>query len=257
MRPCVESPFMIRGVVYGGENPLFCVPLVGQETASILQQAESALKASADLIEWRADFHGTIEEKELIQSLVALRAVLGEMPIIFTLRIKAEGGAHEIPQEVRKKCIEAVIASRMTDMVDVELCNEPGFLQSVFESARAHGVRVILSAHDFQKTPPDDEMSEKIHRMHAFGADIAKLAVMPRTSADVLRLLQVTLQARLNFPRLALCTMSMGSLGVVSRVAGFLFGSDMSFAVGQEVSAPGQIPIADARAMTVKLLQYS
>jgi 3-dehydroquinate dehydratase-1 len=48
----------------------------------------------------------------------------------------------------------------------------------------------------------------------------------------------------------------MGRLGSVTRVAGFLYGSDMAFAVGKEASAPGQIPIADARRMTDLLLRY-
>ena len=51
--------------------------------------------------------------------------------------------------------------------------------------------------------------------------------------------------------------MSMGALGSITRVAGFLYGSDMSFAVGKEASAPGQIPIADARQITDLLLRYS
>jgi len=51
--------------------------------------------------------------------------------------------------------------------------------------------------------------------------------------------------------------MAMGSMGVISRVAGFLYGSDMAFAVGKTASAPGQIPIADARRMTELLLRYS
>jgi 3-dehydroquinate dehydratase-1 len=141
--------------------------------------------------------------------------------------------------------------------VDIELCNEPSFREPILSAARAHGVRIILSAHDFQNTPANDDMLEKISAMNRLGADVAKIAVMPRAQTDVLRLLQVTLEARKCFPRLALCTMSMGAVGAVSRVAGFLYGSDMSFAVGQTASAPGQIPIADARAMADKLLLYS
>jgi 3-dehydroquinate dehydratase-1 len=51
--------------------------------------------------------------------------------------------------------------------------------------------------------------------------------------------------------------MSMGKLGTVSRVAGFLYGSDMAFAVGKEASAPGQIPIDDARRISDLLLRYA
>jgi len=93
--------------------------------------------------------------------------------------------------------------------------------------------------------------------MRERGASIAKVAVMPRSEEDVLRLLDVTIGARREFPDLPLCTMSMGRLGSITRVAGFLYGSDMAFAVGKEASAPGQIPIEDARRMAEHLLRYA
>lgn len=41
--------------------------------------------------------------------------------------------------------------------------------------------------------------------------------------------------------------MSMGSLGVITRLSGELFGSCMTFAAAKHVSAPGQISVKDAR----------
>ena len=42
-------------------------------------------------------------------------------------------------------------------------------------------------------------------------------------------------------------TMSMAEVGKISRVIGNLYGSDLSFVVGQNASAPGQIPMDTAR----------
>jgi len=42
-------------------------------------------------------------------------------------------------------------------------------------------------------------------------------------------------------------TMSMGPLGSLTRMAGWMFGSTVSFAVGEKSSAPGQIPIEELR----------
>jgi 3-dehydroquinate dehydratase-1 len=123
--------------------------------------------------------------------------------------------------------------------------------------ARQHGVRVILAFHDFQGTPTNEAMLTMIASMRAKGADIAKIAVMPKTPGDALRLLDVTAEARRMFPALPLALMSMGALGSITRVAGFLYGSDMAFAVGKQASAPGQIPIQDARLMADLLLRYS
>jgi 3-dehydroquinate dehydratase-1 len=253
----VEAPFFLRGIEYGGARPLFCIPLVANDRMPLLAQAKIALDLAPDLVEWRADFYKDATTAVLIDSSSQLRAILKDIPIIFTLRIKAEGGGQDIPQETRRAGIETIAASGFVDMIDVELCNGMPFLEPLMRVAREHDVRVILSFHDFDQTPANEELLGKIDLMCRRGADVAKIAVMPRTAGDVLRLLEITLEARKRFPRLPLCTMSMGRLGILSRIAGFLFGSDMAFAVGQETSAPGQIPIAEARALAETLLKLA
>ena len=160
-------------------------------------------------------------------------------------------------QPERRASIEAVLRSGDVDLIDLELANEPEFLNPLMALARERGTRVILAFHDFRGTPSNESLLGRISAMHAKGADIAKLAVMPNDSGDVLRLLQVTAEARRVFPSLPLALMSMGALGGITRVAGFLYGSDMAFAVGEQASAPGQIPIKDARMLAETLLRYA
>jgi 3-dehydroquinate dehydratase-1 len=130
-------------------------------------------------------------------------------------------------------------------------------LQKLVETARVHATRVLLSFHDFQDTPSNESLLDRISEMVTRGADIAKIACMPRKPGDVLRLLQITHYARQAYPAVPLCTISMGRAGALSRVAAFLYGCDMTFAVSQEASAPGQIPIAEARMLAETLLRYS
>jgi len=220
-------------------------------------QAHVAHGLAPDVVEWRADSYGELGAESVAEALDRLRGVLDREPIIFTLRISAEGGARQMPQDARASCIDAVLRSGLIDLVDVELCNGPQFLEPIIETAHSHATRVILSSHDFESTPGNEVLLGRISAMVRQGADIAKIACMPREPGDVLRLLQATLAARLIFPAVPLCTMSMGNLGSLSRVAGFLYGSDMAFAVGQAVSAPGQIQIGEARAITEALLRYA
>lgn len=257
MRPCVTSPLQIRGVEFGGANPLFCVPLVAKGLDELLHQARVAHGLNPDVVEWRADANIELTPAAAVEAARRLRSVLDRELIVFTLRIRAEGGLQELSQSHRANCIDAVLRAGLVDLVDVEMCNGPGFLHPIIDTAHAHGARVILSFHDFHATPADDLLLEKISAMVSHGADIAKIACMPQDPGDVLRLLQATLAARRAFPGTPLCTMSMAGLGCLSRVAGFLYGSDMAFAVGQEVSAPGQIPLAEARAITQTLLRYA
>lgn len=257
MKPCVENPIDLRGRKFGGTDPLFCIPLVAGEPAELIAQAEIARALEPDLVEWRADFSKDLTPAGLVAGGKLLRDVLGDVPVIFTLRKKAEGGAQEMAQPARQAAIEAVLRSGSVDVVDLELANEPEFLQPLIGIARQQNVRVILAFHDFQATPTNEAMLAMIASMAANGADIAKIAVMPKVSGDALRLLHVTADARRIHPKLPLALMSMGALGSLTRVAGFLYGSDMAFAVGKEASAPGQIPIKDARLIAGLLLRYS
>lgn len=257
MRPCAAPPMLIRNLEFGGPKPLFCIPLVAKDESELLVQAQVAHDLTPDLVEWRADSYSDLSPGNLIESARRLRELVGRESIIFTLRIQAEGGKAEISQEDRAGAIDAVIRSGFVDLVDVEMCNGPEFLRPILATAREQGVRTILSFHDFQATPSSEILLDKISGMIRQGGDIAKIACMPRQPDDVLRLLQVTLTARRRFPAVPLCTMSMSGMGCLSRVAGFLYGSDMAFAVGQESSAPGQIPIGEARAVAESLLRYA
>jgi 3-dehydroquinate dehydratase-1 len=233
------------------------VPLVAKNLRELIDQAHIARHAGADLVEWRADSYSDVTAQSLIEAARDVRLILDREPILYSLRIAAEGGARQISQEIRKECMDAVVRSRLIDLVDAELCNGPEMIGSLIQTAHGHSTHVILSFHDFEGTPANATLLGNISDMIALGADVAKIACMPREPGDVLRLLQTTLSARQTFPAVPLCMIAMGSLGSLSRVAGFLFGSDMTFAVGQQSSAPGQIPIAEARNLTETLLRYS
>ena len=75
------------------------------------------------------------------------------------------------------------------------------------------------------------------------GADLPKLAVMPRCRTDVLELLAATAEMADLHPETPVITMSMGTLGAVSRLAGEAFGSAMTFANPGQASAPGQVSL--------------
>jgi len=79
-----------------------------------------------------------------------------------------------------------------------------------------------------------------------YGGHIAKFAVMPESKDDVLRLLEVTrtIDKMLDIP---VVTMSMGDIGALSRIIGWAYGSIITFGVGVELSAPGQIPVETLR----------
>jgi 3-dehydroquinate dehydratase-1 len=141
----------------------------------------------------------------------------------------------------------AAIASGHIDLLDTELAGGTDFIAAVREACRRAGVRLILSWHDFKQTPAAATIVDRLARAEALGADIAKAAVMPLDGEDVFTLLEATRQARRGALKIPLITMAMGSKGLISRIVGAVYGADVSFAMGAQATAPGQIPIQKLR----------
>ena len=114
--------------------------------------------------------------------------------------------------------------------------------------AREYGVKVVMSNHDFQKTPPQEEIVARLLKMERVGADISKIAVMPNNKKDVLTLLAATEEMATNYADRPIVTMSMSGTGVLSRLCGEVFGSAITFGAAGKASAPGQLEVGDLKA---------
>ena len=244
MRPESKSQVNVRGTIIGGPNVPICLPLAAKNRAELLVQATSATSLTPDLVEWRVDsYDGASNTADTMDALGAVRASINELPLIFTCRIQQEGGAASLPQEHRLELIGAAIRSGQVDIIDIELCNGPEFIESIRRICQEAGIPMMLSYHDFRETPGEGFITDTLVQARNIGADIAKIALMPNSYKDVLALMNATLKARRHAVDIPIITMAMGEMGAISRIAGGLFGSDMTFAMDQDASAPGQIPI--------------
>jgi 3-dehydroquinate dehydratase I len=245
-----HRPILIRGRPLAGASlPAVCAPLVARTREALVAETAAVAAKQPDLLEWRVDFFSAIADTEqVLQAAAAIRAAAGGIPILFTRRAQREGGQAIALDEAQVLSLyEAVIAQGAVDLVDYEMDNDAGHLARVRELARLRGLPLVLSFHDFQRTPSSDALAARFAQAQAQGADVAKVAVMPQSIEDVHRLLGATLQAsaELSIP---VISMAMGGLGAVSRLCGGVFGSALTFAVGAAASAPGQMPIEDVRA---------
>lgn len=118
------------------------------------------------------------------------------------------------------------------DAIDVEL----GSPESDTILSHASGITIIVSEHDYEKTPSDRELKSMVERACSQGAHIVKLAVMAQSKSDVLRLLQLTQETTV--PMVAI---AMGPIGTISRLVAPLFGSLFTFGFIGESVAPGQL----------------
>ena len=251
--PLMQEPFEIKGRRIGEGRPLICIPVTEAGEEQIAEKVCRLTEHKAQMIEWRVDcFAGAAEPERVRAVLERIRPLVQETVMLFTFRTRKQGGNGQLPEKQILHLNEIAAKSGCIDLIDLEF----------FEAARPEreirrfqrmGVRVIASHHDFQGTPDDRILRMLLDQMRQGGADVAKLAVMPQRADDVLRLMKVTNDMKQRYPALPLVTMSMGSLGVISRVAGEAFGSCITFGADGDVSAPGQMQ-ADRLEMVLEAL---
>jgi 3-dehydroquinate dehydratase I len=221
-----------------GRRPLVVASLDDQ--SRLLPDARAAVKMGAHALEIRADRFSRAALKP-----EALRDILEELqslrrPLILTLRSRAEGGG--LPSGFSELDRLNLFRAGLTEVsvVDVELSADDINHHVVFE-AHKRGQGVILSYHNFRKTPPDGVFKALVRKAKRLGGDILKVAVQPRREKDVLRTMDFCRQAAFRHRAF----IAMGALGRPSRLDGFQHGSCLTYARVRRATAPGQLTVQE------------
>lgn len=253
----MKKTVTVKGLTIGEGAPKICVPMVGETITELLEEASFLKSVDLDVVEWRVDFFEHVEDLEKVkEALNAIRSILHTTPLVFTFRSAKEGGEKEVTAAYYFKLNKAMAKSGQVDIVDVELFNDEEEIIKLVSAAHSSNVYIIISNHDFEKTPEKDEIVSRLRRAQELGGDLPKIAVMPRNAADVLTLLDATYTMYEQYADRPIITMSMAGKGVISRLAGEIFGSALTFGAAKKASAPGQVPVTELR-RTLSLINSS
>jgi 3-dehydroquinate dehydratase I len=238
----------VKGITIGEGAPKICVPMVGKTIPELIEEAEFLKTTDLDVVEWRVDFFDDVEDLEKVKvALNEIRSILHDIPLVFTFRSAKEGGEKEVSTEYYFDLNKAMAASGQIDIVDIELFNDGEEIKSIISAAHDNKVYVIISNHDFDKTPDKEEIISRLRKAQNLGGDLPKIAVMPKSAADVLTLLDATNTMNEQYADRPIITMSMAGKGLISRLAGEIFGSALTFGAAKKSSAPGQVPVTELR----------
>ncbi len=252
----MQKPFEVKGVRFGEDRPVVCVPVVERERAGIVDRISTLVDKKIRMIEWRADFYEEIDRPEAVRGILEdIRPLVDDTVLLFTLRTKNQGGETGLDEKEILYRNETAARSGAVDMIDLEYF-ELTRPEREIRRYQQMGVRVISSHHDFDSTPDDVVLHMVTDQLQKGGGDIVKLAVMPNSVDDLIRLLKLTDDTRLKYPGLPIVMIAMGNLGVVTRITGEVFGSCITFGADGRTSAPGQMQ-ADTLAEVLDALHES
>ncbi|MBY4985570.1 type I 3-dehydroquinate dehydratase [Streptococcus suis] len=193
--------------------------------------------SEADLIEWRADY---LPKEEILTVAPAIFEKCNGKEVIFTVRTTREGGHLDLADQEYVDLIKEVAAIYQPDYIDFEYYS----YQSVFDQMLEFP-NLVLSYHNFEETPAN--YLEIMSELTSLSPAVVKMAVLANSEQDVLDVMNYTRGFKTLNAEQTFATIAMGELGKISRIAGVITGSCWTFASLDEVSAPGQMSLANTR----------
>lgn len=207
------------------------------------RQARLAQQQGAGAAELRADL--LADPAQVRAALTAVRAA-SSLPLLLTYRSTTEGGKGAGHGQGYEDYLASLLQLRpAVAAVDIEMACPAS--KALVAEAKAGGYDVVGSCHDFTATPSMAQITQKLAQITAAGADITKVAYMPRTAQDVAALRHAAHDFAGAYPHQPLIAISMGQLGAPSRTD---LVNCLTFATIADgaASAPGQATIAYVRA---------
>ncbi len=224
-----------------GELSKICVSLMVERSDQVLETMIKARDMGADLLEWRLDVTGEPDVEVVLQH--------APLPVIATVRSVDQGGRFAGSKAEQLRLILQAAESGCS-YLDWEFY--PG--ESLPAELSRMQNRLILSYHDAQHTPLDEELVSLFGEMAATGAEVVKIVTRAQSREDNIRVLSLINHGRHQDQKVvAFC---LGPLGRISRVACLLVGAAFTYAAletGAE-AAPGQLTLSEIR-QTLELLR--
>jgi 3-dehydroquinate dehydratase I len=212
-----------------------CVSIATTGDVSLLkEQADRAFSLGADFAEIRFDF---VSPNRMQAAIDAVRGIRSKA--VFTLRSKDQGGKFTGSEQERIAWLKK-LAEQKPMLLDVELdtIKENDELADFLEKTP-----ILVSWHDFQQTPPSDELADILSEMRIY-SNYVKVVTTAKSVEDSLRLLELYE----NITGLHSVIFAMGDAGIVSRILCTIVGNaPFTYTSLEKAVAPGQLTVKQMR----------
>jgi len=214
-----------------------CVSVAEKTPYKIKQILKIALKKS-DYVEVRFDF---LKIEEVPEALETIKRDLNK--IVCTLRPKTEGG--KFPgNEKERIAILKLIAEYNPFLLDVEF-NTLKRNSSLVKYLKSTKTKLLVSWHDFKKTPSSVELKKKMNQMSKFSSNV-KIVCTAKSTNDSNKMLELYSKKGRN----NLISFAMGDLGRISRILCLYLGSPYTYVSLGKAIAPGQFSVDEIKKIT-------
>lgn len=214
-----------------------CVSIAEKTPNKIKKTLKIALKKS-DYVELRFDF---LKIEQIPEALELVKKDLNK--IVCTLRPKTEGGKFPGTEKERIAILK-LIAEYNPFLLDVEF-NTLKRNASFRKYLKSTKTNLLVSWHDFKKTPSSAELKKKMNQMSKFSSNV-KIVSTAKSTNDSNRMLELYSKRGKN----SLISFAMGDLGRISRILCLYLGSPYTYVSLGKPVAPGQFSVDEVKKIT-------
>jgi 3-dehydroquinate dehydratase I len=207
-------------------GPLLVAALDGDDLAFLMEEAK---RSHADAVEIRLDLWGGFLRDEIFEKMARLREKIG-LPMIVSFR-----GGHPFPSWWQPVYWRALGNAAL---IDVEW-NPKYPWRDIIKNVRKFGSSLMISHHDFARTPPAAKLAKIARAAYQKKADVVKIATRVQDEEDVRALFALNGQF---VPKRLMTVMGMGPLGNATRLAAPIFQSCLIYGFIGRPTANGQLP---------------
>lgn len=235
-----------------------CIP-IKTNSLEILEQKMKEYSSISDVIEiWLGEFfphdlqENYEEAEKIIEKIFHYKKENNNIPLLFTVKDEKEQG--NFSGNIKdKKALIRMLALKKAEYIDIDYEfdeeNNYAFFEELKRTKDIQNLhfQLILSAHFFEGTPSFPSLKNRVQLMQNRGANICKIAAMPKDNKDLLTIIR--LAENLERKNIKYIAISMGKIGKISRVLTPLMGGEMMFAPQEknESSASGQLDIGELK----------
>ena len=207
-----------------------CISIAENSPKKIKNKLKESFKKS-DYVEVRLDF---LKTKDVPEALESIKKDLKK--VVCTLRPKNEGGKFT-GSEKERIAILKLIAEYNPFLLDVEFntLNKNKELSKYLKSTKT---KLLVSWHDFKKTPKSSELKNKIKKMSKFSNNV-KIVSTAKSVDDATRMLELYNKTG----KINLISFAMGEAGKISRILCLYLGSPYTYVSLGKAVAPGQFSV--------------
>ena len=211
-----------------------CISIGENTPEKTRSKLKVALKKS-DYVEIRLDF---LKSEQVPKTLEIIKKDLNK--VVCTLRPKTEGGKFAGNEKERISIIK-LIAEYNPFLLDIEF-NTLNKNKELFKYLKSTKTKLLVSWHDFKKTPENSELKNKIKQMSKFSTNV-KIVSTAKSTDDSTRMLELYNNKGKN----NLISFAMGDFGRISRILCLYLGSPYTYVSLGKAIAPGQFSVDEVK----------